>query len=99
MDWDLIAPMVVGMTLFLTVGGVLIFRPLTKRLGDVIYMMQERKYAPTNDELKRIAQLMEHLDNRLDRLEHRQDFSERMLTVPEERSARARQDLEGGSKP
>ena len=99
MEWEFIAPMVMGMTLFLTIGGVLIFRPLTKRLGEVIYMMQERKYAPTNDDLKRVADLMEHLDDRLDRLEHRQDFSERMLTALEERGARAREALEGGSKP
>lgn len=89
MEWDYIAPMLAVMTITLSLAGVLILRPLSKRLGDVIYFMQERKSVPQQEELKRVAHLLEALDDRVDRLEHRLDFSERLLTSRDHGEANA----------
>ncbi len=83
MDWELVAPMVFGITIVLSVAGVLILRPISKRLGDVLESMQRQPKLKDTD-LGRITELLEHMDTRIDRLEHRQDFAERMLTAMDE---------------
>lgn len=88
MDWEYIAPLIMGVTVTLSLAAVFILRPLTKRLGDLIEAMQRRQQMSKNEDVGRIAELLEHLDSRLDQLEHRQDFSERMLSSIEGRTAR-----------
>ena len=98
MDWEFIAPMIVVVTITLSLAGVLILRPLTKRLGDLIEAMQRRQQMSQTEDVGRIAELLEHLDSRLDQLEHRQDFSERMLSSVEGRTARKSAPLSDSSK-
>lgn len=79
-DWEFIAPMVVAITLFLSIGGVLIFRPLTKRLGDLIQSMHhDRQSRLTHSDVVNLTELVDRLGDRIERLEERQDFSERLL--------------------
>lgn len=62
-------------------AAVLIFRPLTKRIGSLlerIYEDHDKKQAD-NADLARIADLMERLVDRIDRIEDRVEFAERML--------------------
>jgi hypothetical protein len=87
MIWDYIAPMAVMITGILTTGGVLIFRPMTKRLGDLIeVMIQERRNPATTPELGQIRDLIATIDSRLSLIEERQDFSEALLNSGERRT-------------
>lgn len=81
-DWDVIAPMVVMIVMTLTIGGVLILRPIAKRLGDLIDVMIREKQAPRPEpvaELARVREIVESIDARLSLLEERQDFTESLL--------------------
>jgi CRP-like cAMP-binding protein len=90
MDWDNIAPMIVVVTLFLSIAGVLILRPLTKRLGDLIEITSRRQQGETRrEEVTRLTEVIGRLADRLEHLEQRQDFTDQ-LVVSLERPARAR---------
>ena len=57
-DWDVIAPMVIMVVLTLTVGGVLLLRPIAKRLGDIVELMLRGKQEGAEGELRRMADLL-----------------------------------------
>ncbi len=82
-DWDAVAPMVVAVVFFLTIGGVAVLRPLSKRLGDLLdVMIRERQGSgggSSERELGRIRELLESMDGRLSLLEERQDFTDSLL--------------------
>jgi hypothetical protein len=69
--------------LFLTVGGVLVLRPIAKRLGDIAELMLREKQEGAQGELRRMADLLETVSARMGLLEERQDFTERLLASPE----------------
>ncbi len=83
MDWDNIAPMVVIVMLTLTVGGVLLLRPIAKRLGDIAELMLRDRQGRAEGELRRIGDLIETVSARMALLEERQDFTERLLDSPD----------------
>lgn len=90
MEWEFVAPMVTAVTLVLSIAGVLIFRPLTRRLGDLIEITaQNRQRETQTEELARVADLVGLIGDRLDRLEERQDFTERILQSLERSPSRA----------
>jgi hypothetical protein len=75
-----IAGAVMTLGIAFSVAGVMIFRPLTRQLGELLEQM--RRDRPQRTELAdpaRIAELMEGLLDRMERLEARQDFAERVL--------------------
>lgn len=83
--WD---PAVIGplagavMVVAITAGvaSVMIFRPLTARLGEFLEQMrQDRKLQTQGADPTRLAELMEGMLDRLERLEARQDFTERVI--------------------
>lgn len=78
-----VAPLVLGVVFFLTVGGVLVLRPLAKRLGSYLdLLVDERRRTlpaqPVPDD--RVVNALENLDRRLARLEERQDFTDQLLS-------------------
>ena len=82
----------VPMTLFLTIGGVLVFRPLTKRLGSIL---EANATSKRSDEMDRIQH--EHLRAMIDAqslkietLEQRIEFSESLLEARTENLIAAR---------
>ena len=86
MDPSSIAPMIVMVTAILTTGGVLIFRPISKRLGVLLEVMtqQKLKAAATDPaEMARIRELLSSIDGRLNLLEERQDFAEALMSAGE----------------
>jgi hypothetical protein len=94
-DWEVIAPMVVGSLLILSIAGVILLRPISKRLGDVLEAYAKEKDAGTTRELRQIRELFETMDQRLRLMEERQDFTEKMLdSVSRERIPEPRQDQE-----
>ena len=79
-----VAPMVLGITFFVVTGAVLLFRPITKRLGYYLEVLaNERKKPPAQlpqvDEA-RIATVLDSLDQRLRRMEERQSFTDALLS-------------------
>ncbi len=83
MDWDVIAPLITVVVLILTVGGVLLLRPIAKRLGDIAELMLREKREGAEGELRRMGDLLENVDARMRLLEERQDFTERLLGSPD----------------
>jgi hypothetical protein len=83
LDWDIIGPMIAMIVFFLTVGGVLVLRPIAKRLGDIAELMLREKQEGAQGELRRMADLLETVSARMGLLEERQDFTERLLASPE----------------
>jgi hypothetical protein len=79
-----IAPMVVMVTGIVTTGGVLILRPLTKRLGGLIdAMTRERRLPDRGAEIAQLRDLMQSVDARISLIEERQDFTEALLASGE----------------
>lgn len=92
--WEAIAPMVVAIVMFLTIGGVLVLRPIAKHLG--AYLEALTRQSLEGDHRADMAQLrdvLETIDQRLHLLEERQDFNDRLLA---ERSRDATRRLEPG---
>ena len=78
--------LIVPVVLILTVGGVAILRPLSKRLGDLLEAMAvERRTPKLDDEIARLRHSMEHIGERLELLEERQDFTDALLRSPDKR--------------
>ena len=85
LDWAEIAPMIVGVVLILTVGGVMVLRPIAKRIGDLLELYARDKQAGLEGEVHQVRDLVETMNARLQLLEERQDFTERMLARQRER--------------
>lgn len=77
-----IAPMLVAITLILTIGGVVLLKPLARRLGDLLELMVKERSgeieAPKTD---RMETLLESLNARLGLVEERLDFTDQLLTT------------------
>ena len=79
MDWDVIAPMIVSIVLILTVGGVVLLRPIAKRLGALLDVMVLEKSRTTSVDNRRLGETMDTINERLSLIEERQDFTERLI--------------------
>jgi hypothetical protein len=80
MDWANIAPMVTGVVLILTTGGVLVLRPLSRRVADLLEVYARDRDAGLERELGHMRDLVETMNARLQLIEERQDFTDRLLT-------------------
>lgn len=77
-----LAPMIVMCTLILTTGGVLVLRPIAKRLGGFLDAMTQAKLRPSPEaDLVRIHDVLTSIDGRLNQLEERQDFAEALISA------------------
>ena len=74
--------MITLIVFFLTVGGVLVLRPIAKRLGDIVEFMLREKQEGAQGELRRMADILDTVSARMGLLEERQDFTERLLSSP-----------------
>ncbi len=61
------------------VASVAIFRPFTKQLGELLEQMRRDRQQANQFDPARLSQLMESMLDRMERLETRQDFAERVL--------------------
>jgi hypothetical protein len=74
----------VMVTAILTTGGVLILRPISKRLGALLEVMTQQKLRSANtdpNDSHRIRELLVSIDSRLNVLEERQDFAEALISA------------------
>lgn len=71
----------VPMTLFVTIGGVLILRPLTKRLGLLLEANAASKRATDGERLQyeHVRTLLEAQNLKIEALEQRLEFTEGLL--------------------
>lgn len=77
-----LAPMMLGMTLFIVTGAVLLLRPITKRLGTYLEVLaEERRHASVAQpaDMQRMVTVLEALDQRIARIEERQEFTDALL--------------------
>jgi hypothetical protein len=88
MDWDIVGPMIVAMTFILTVGGVMVLRPISKRLTDLLELYARDRQSGLQAEVEQLRDLLETTNARMELLEERQAFTERLLT-PDEKERRA----------
>ena len=79
MDWEMIAPMIASVVFFLTAGGVLVLRPISKRLGALLEVMAREKASLPTEEIRLLRETLETVNQRMALLEERQDFTERLL--------------------
>ncbi len=83
MDWDQIAPMIVGVVFIVTTGAVVILRPIAKRLTDLIELYTRDKQTGIQGDVQHIRDLLESMNARLQLMEERQDFAEKLLAPGE----------------
>jgi len=88
-ELELIAPMIVAVILTLTIGGVILLKPIANKLGFLLEAMAKEKQEPKmTEDLGHIRELLETLNGRLSLLEERQDFTDALLSDPERRRLR-----------
>ena len=81
-DWTEVAPMIVAIVFFITVGGVLVLRPIAKRIGDLLEIYARDRQAGVEGEVRQVRDLVETMNARLQLLEERQDFTDKLLAAP-----------------
>ncbi|MGD8868068.1 MAG: hypothetical protein PVI01_10570 [Gemmatimonadales bacterium] len=75
-----IAAAIMVMSITAGIAGVMIFRPFTKQLGELLEQMRrDRQQEGERLDTTRVAEVMESVVDRLERLESRQDFTERVV--------------------
>jgi hypothetical protein len=85
LDWDVIAPMIVAVVLIVTAGGVAVLRPIAKRLSELVELYARDKRSGIANEVQQMRDLLETTNARLQLLEDRQDFTERLIGSGERR--------------
>jgi hypothetical protein len=79
LDFEALAALVVPTVFILTVGAVVILRPIAKRLTDLIELYSRDRQAGIQSDVQQIRDLLETMNARLQLIEERQDFTERLL--------------------
>lgn len=75
-----LGPTIVMVTGIVSTAGVLILRPISKRLGDLLEVMtRERRLPDRGAEVAQLRDVMQSIDSRLALMEERQDFAEAIL--------------------
>jgi hypothetical protein len=87
MDWEFIAPMIVSIVFILTVGGVAVLRPIAKRVSELLELYARDRQSGIGTEVQQMRELLETMNARLQLMEERQDFTERLLTSGERQGA------------
>ena len=79
MDWEALTALVVPSLFIVTVGGVIVLRPIASRLGILLEAMAREKSGSMPEETRRLRETVETMNDRLSLLEERQDFTERLI--------------------
>ncbi|MGW8268628.1 MAG: hypothetical protein ACWGSQ_19845 [Longimicrobiales bacterium] len=93
---EILAPMVFAIILTLTIGGVILLKPIANKLGILLEAMAKEKQEPRlTEELGHIRELLETITGRLALLEERQDFTDALLNDPDRQRMRLKGKTEG----
>jgi hypothetical protein len=73
----------IPISMFMCIAAVMILRPITKKIGGLLEVMTRDRSQVRSDDAgnARIAALMEHMTRRLDHIEERLDFTERLVST------------------
>jgi hypothetical protein len=74
-------------TLVITIGGVILLKPLMRNLGNYLEAKAGERKLPesrTPADWDRLLSGLEAMDKRLEAMEERQDFTEKLLSKPRE---------------
>lgn len=97
---EILAPMVFAVILTLTIGGVILLKPIANKLGNLLEAMAKEKQEPRlTEELGHIRELLETMSGRLSLMEERQDFTDALLNDPERRKLRLKGTTGGEPEP
>lgn len=91
-DWTEVAPMIVAVVLTLVIGGVILLKPIANRLGFLLEAMAKEKESALGNDVGHMRDLLETMNARLQLMEERQDFTERLLS-----GERQKDQIGGGS--
>lgn len=94
-DWEFVAPMLVMIVGIVTFGGVLVLRPIAKRMSELLELYARDKQSGLTHEVGQMRDLLETMNARFQLLEERQDFTERLLESGRTKGAPTRAD-DGG---
>jgi len=75
-----ILPALLGALFILTTGGVILLRPISKQLAALLAQFAAEKQRALEKDPEQVRELMYNMDSRLQLLEERLDFTERLLT-------------------
>jgi len=78
-DWEAVAPMIVAVVGFITLGGVLVLRPIAKKAGDLMEALGREKQSGLQNDVGQLRDILETMNARLTLMEERLDFTERLL--------------------
>ncbi|MBT3327289.1 MAG: hypothetical protein HN396_13715 [Gemmatimonadales bacterium] len=78
MEWEIIAPMIVSIVFILTVGGVLVIRPIAKRISGLLELYARDKTTGIENDVHQVRELLETMNTRLQLMEERRDFTEKL---------------------
>jgi len=93
---EILAPMVFAVILTLTIGGVILLKPIANKLGFLLEAMAKEKQEPRlTEDLTHVRELLETMNGRLSLLEERQDFTDALLSDPDRRKLRLKASTEG----
>jgi hypothetical protein len=72
----------IPITMFMCIAAVMILRPVTKKLGGLLEAISRDRTQSRSEDANttRMVTLMEHMHRRLDHLEERLDFTERLVS-------------------
>jgi hypothetical protein len=95
---ELLAPMVFAVILTLTIGGVILLKPIANKLGHLLEAMAKEKGEPQlGSEVGHLRDLLETTNARLALLEERQEFTEALLNNPDRQRRRLESSTGTGS--
>ena len=95
-ELEILAPMIFAIILTLTIGGVILLKPIANKLGALLEAMAKEKQEPRlTEELGHIRELLETITGRLALLEERQDFTDALLNDPDRQRMRLKGRTEG----
>ena len=93
---EILAPMVFAVILTLTVGGVILLKPIANKLGVLLEAMAKERQEPRlTEDLSHIRDSLETMNGRLALLEERQDFTDALLNDPDRQRMRLKGKAEG----
>ena len=78
MEWEIIVPMIVSIVFILTVGGVLVIRPIAKRISGLLELYARDKTTGIENDVHQVRELLETMNTRLQLMEERRDFTEKL---------------------
>lgn len=89
LDLDILAPLIFSIILTLTIGGVILLKPIANKLGHLLEAMAKEKNQPTQSgEIGHLRDLLATMNARMALLEERQDFTDALLGDPERQKLR-----------